>query len=208
MGRFCARSNFCFHIPLLAQNCISSIGKWHPFQIPSLNLHIPFNCCNCTLFKMCINLKPERFSWLFHKMHVRPLGLFMDQNDEILYPFIYHKSRPPPPPPPPLALFISNTFEGGLLEREDLFINLVKTMVSVIHKKLARMQSSKAQGQWLEVLQPRDKNSLDQSIQSFTVIHCNWLIKSIHQWIIIRGRGGGLINLLSLKREGLLEGGA
>ena len=112
-----------------------------------------------------------------------------------------------PPPPPPLALFISNTFEGGLLEREDLFINLAKTMVSVIHKKLARMQSSKAQGQWLEVLQPRDKNILDQSIQSFTVIHCNWLIKSIHQWIIIRGRGGGLINLLSLKREGLLEGG-
>ena len=42
----------------------------------------------------------------------------------------------PPPPPPPLALFISNTFEGGLLEREDLFINLAKTMVSVIHKKL------------------------------------------------------------------------
>ena len=114
-----------------------------------------------------------------------------------------------PPPPPPLALFISNTFEGGLLEREDLFINLAKTMVSdFIHKKLARMQSSKAQGQWLEVLQPRDKNILDQSIQSFTVIHCNWLIKSIHQWIIIRGRGGGLINLLSLKREGLLEGGA
>ena len=35
------------------------------------------------------------------------------------------------------------------------------------------MQSSKAQGQWLEVLQPRDKNILDQSIQSFTVIHCN-----------------------------------
>ena len=76
MGRFCARSNFCFHIPLLAQNCISSIGKWHPFQIPSLNLRIPFNCCNCTLYKMCINLKPEHFSWLFHKMHVRPLGPF------------------------------------------------------------------------------------------------------------------------------------
>ena len=40
-----------------------------------------------------------------------------------------------PPPPPPKALFVSNTFEGGLLEREDLF-NLAKTMVSVIHKKL------------------------------------------------------------------------
>ena len=57
MGRFCARSNFCFHIPLLAQNCISSIGKWHPFQIPSLELCITFSCCKCTVFKLWINHK-------------------------------------------------------------------------------------------------------------------------------------------------------
>ena len=119
--------------------------------------------------------------------------------------YTINQAHPPPPPPP--ALFISNTFEGGLLEREDLF-NLAKTMVSVIHKKLGcKVEKLKDNGWRLCSRNARDKNILDQSIQSFTVIHCNWLIKSIYQWKIIRRRGGGLINLLSLKREGLLEGG-
>ena len=118
--------------------------------------------------------------------------------------YTINQAHPPPPPP---ALFISNTFEGGLLEREDLF-NLAKTMVSGIHKKLGcKVEKLKDNGWRLCSRNARDKNILDQSIQSFTVIHCNWLIKSIYQWKIIRRRGGGLINLLSLKREGLLEGG-
>ena len=39
----------------------------------------------------------------------------------------------PPPPPPRGGLFIPNTFEGSLFEREGLF-NLAKAMVSVLYK--------------------------------------------------------------------------
>ena len=36
---------------------------------------------------------------------------------------------------PPGGLFISNTFEGGIIETGGLFI-LAKTMVSILHKEL------------------------------------------------------------------------
>ena len=34
-----------------------SIDKWHPFHITSLQLCIPFNFYNCTVFQMQINHK-------------------------------------------------------------------------------------------------------------------------------------------------------
>lgn len=49
---FCQR-RYYFHVP--------SIDKWYPLDIPSLELHIAFKCWKCTLFKIWINLKQERF---------------------------------------------------------------------------------------------------------------------------------------------------
>ena len=71
-------------------------------------------------------------------------------------PSLSYTVNQPPPPPAQAYLFETQSFEGGLFKREGLF-NLAKTMVSVLHKK-TRMQSGKAQGQWLEVMQPKDKN--------------------------------------------------
>ena len=46
-----------FHIPF--------IDKWHPFPIPCLELCIPFNCCECTVFLTGINQKSRAFSRLY-----------------------------------------------------------------------------------------------------------------------------------------------
>ena len=40
---------------------IPYINKWYPFSIPNLQLCISLNCSKCTLFKIWIKPKPERF---------------------------------------------------------------------------------------------------------------------------------------------------
>ena len=44
-----------------------------------------------------------------------------------------------PPPPPPAGLFISSTlvgWGGGWVDREESFFDVVKMMVSILHKVL------------------------------------------------------------------------
>ena len=73
---------------------MSSFDRWHPFQIHSLELFIPFNCCKCTV----INHKVRMFSRLFHshKMNLLALsGFFTEQNDRFPFPFIYFNQQKP-----------------------------------------------------------------------------------------------------------------
>ena len=48
-------------IHIFARKSTPFIDKWYPSDIPSLELHIAFKCWKCTLFKIRINLKQERF---------------------------------------------------------------------------------------------------------------------------------------------------
>ena len=48
-------------IHIFARKSTPFIDKWYPLDIPSLELHIAFKCWKCTLFKIRINLKQERF---------------------------------------------------------------------------------------------------------------------------------------------------
>ena len=55
-----------FYIPFLIKKKVplsryTFYWQWCPFNIPSLELCIPFNSCKCTFFMTWINLKPERF---------------------------------------------------------------------------------------------------------------------------------------------------
>ena len=38
-----------FYVP------VPFIDKWYPFHIPNLEHCTPFNCCKCTVFKICLN---------------------------------------------------------------------------------------------------------------------------------------------------------
>ena len=92
---------------------------------------------------------------------------------------------------------------GGLTESRGFF-NLAKTMVSVLHKelecKVAKWEStskkvgSHAAEDQKQIRTSNTSNILDQSAWSFTVV-----INTV-KWIIIRERGGGVINFLLLKR--------
>ena len=62
------------------------------------------------------------------------------------------------------GLFISNTFEGGLIEMGGLFergdvFNLAKMMISVLHKQL-EYKVEKLKYKQLEVMQRRIKNKI------------------------------------------------
>ena len=60
------------------------------------------------------------------------------------------------------GLFISNPFEGDLIEMGGLF-NLEKTMVSVLHKEL-EYKVEKLKYKKLEVMQPKNKNKSEHPV--------------------------------------------
>ena len=75
---FCQKG-YSFHI--------SSIDKWYPLDIPSLEIHIAFKCWK-------INLKQERFLDFFTAIKsVRPFGLLTYQNDRFPYPFTHFSKQ-------------------------------------------------------------------------------------------------------------------
>ena len=51
--------------------------------VPSLELCIPLNCCNCPVFKIWINYKPERYVHFFHS----PFGPFYQPKWQSSPPF-------------------------------------------------------------------------------------------------------------------------
>ena len=80
-----SRKRFPFRMP--------SIDKWHPFHITSLELCIPFNFCNCTVFQIEINHKKRTVQSRLFKaikfIFLALLGPFTDPNDRFAHPFIY-----------------------------------------------------------------------------------------------------------------------
>ena len=63
-----------------------------------------------------------------------------------------------------MGLFISNQFDGGAYQRPGAYLrrgslfDLVKTMVSVLHKKKTRIQRGKAQVQEIRGCAAEDQN--------------------------------------------------
>ena len=63
-----------------------------------------------------------------------------------------------------MGLFISNQFDGGAYQRPGTYLrrgslfDLVKTMVSVLHKKKSRIQRGKAQVQEVRGYAAEDQN--------------------------------------------------
>ena len=65
------------YIPFLTEKVpfgIPSTDKWYPFLTPSLELCFPFNCYECTAFKIWINdnTRFQDCSWIFqsHNFHL------------------------------------------------------------------------------------------------------------------------------------------
>ena len=80
-----SRKRYPFRMP--------SIDKWHPFHITSLELCIPFNFCNCTVFQIEINHRKRTVQSRLFKaikcIFLALLGPFTDPNDRFAHPFIY-----------------------------------------------------------------------------------------------------------------------
>ena len=91
-GGIALRSNFLpFYIRFLAEKLrypfrILCIDKWYPFQIPSLELCIPFNSCKCTFFKI---LNQHVFSTILQSYNesVSSFDLFYRPKLQISLPF-------------------------------------------------------------------------------------------------------------------------
>ena len=74
------RYPFRIHVP-------KSVDKCHTFHLLSLELCIPLNCCECTVFKKWINQKTTKFFRFSHshKMHLLALSsLFTHRNSSTL----------------------------------------------------------------------------------------------------------------------------
>ena len=74
------RYPFRIHVP-------KSDDKCHTFHLLSLELCIPLNCCECTVFKKWINQKTRKFFRFSHshKMHLLALSsLFTHRNSSTL----------------------------------------------------------------------------------------------------------------------------
>ena len=74
------RYPFRIHVP-------KSVDKCHTFHLLSLELCIPLNCCECTVFKKWINQKTRKFFRFSHshKMHLLALSsLFTHRNSSTL----------------------------------------------------------------------------------------------------------------------------
>ena len=68
---------------------------FYSLDIPGLELHIAFKCWKCTLFKIRINLKQERFLDFLTAINasVSPFGLLTHQNDRFPYPFTHFSKQ-------------------------------------------------------------------------------------------------------------------
>ena len=74
------RYPFRIHVP-------KSVDKCHTFHLLSLELCIPLNCCECTVFKKWTNQKTRKFFRFSHshKMHLLALSsLFTHRNSSTL----------------------------------------------------------------------------------------------------------------------------